>query len=108
MQIAAWVDERNRMTERMRTRGGRERCQNELEEVRGGVREARREMKNRLRRLDRQRWEEKIERCEEASRSGNFGEMHKILRELGAMNNRATEGHNILRRSLTFSGGISR
>ena len=45
--------------------------------------------------LEREWWEEKIDLCEEASRVGNIGEMHKILRELGGRDRKAMEGHNI-------------
>ena len=54
-----------------------------LEEARMEVNECRRRLKGRLRELEREWWQEKIERCEEVCAEGRVGEMYKILRELG-------------------------
>ena len=95
LQISAWVDERNRINERMRTRDGRRRWEEQLEEARGRVREARREMKRRVREMERAWWDEIIRRCEEASQRGDIGEMYSALKNLGDRNKKAAEGHNI-------------
>ena len=58
-------------------------AERELEEARMDVRERRRRMKRRLRELEREWWQEKIERCEAACAEGRVGDMYKILRELG-------------------------
>ena len=95
LQITAWVEERNNIMERTRTRAGRQRWQERLQIVRERVGEARREMKNRLRELERTWWDEIIQRCEEASRRGHIGEMYETLRTLGGRDRKAQEGHNI-------------
>ena len=95
LQISAWVDERNRINARMRTRAGSRRWQEQLEEARRRVTEARREMKIRLRELEREWWDEIIRQCEEASQRGDIGGVYSALRSLGDRNRRATEGHNI-------------
>ena len=95
LQISAWVEERNRRNERMRTRAERRRGQEQLEEARRKVAEARREMKGRLRELEDEWWEEIIQRCEEASQRGDMGEMYSALKCLGDRNKKAAEGHNI-------------
>ena len=67
-------------------RGGRlqrVQAERELEEARMRVRESRRRMKRRLKELEREWWQEKIDRCEEACGEGRIGEMYKILNELG-------------------------
>ena len=55
--------------------GRRERVRAErvLEEAQGRVRESRRGMKRRLKELEREWWEEKIDRCEEACAEGRVG-----------------------------------
>ena len=67
-------------------RGGRlqrVQAERELEEARMRVRESRRRMKRRLKELEREWWQEKIDLCEEACAEGRIGEMYKILKELG-------------------------
>ena len=61
----------------------RVRAERELEEAQGRVRESRRGMKRRLKELEREWWEEKIERCAEACADGRVGDMYKVLKELG-------------------------
>ena len=95
LQISAWVEERNRINERMRTRAESRRWQEQLEEARRRVTEARREMKIRLRELERAWWDEIIQRCEEASQRGDIGEMYSALKSLGDRKKKAAEGHNI-------------
>ena len=79
MEIEAWVDRRNQLTEQTRTR----RIEPELKRTREHVRTARRNMKRRLRELERRWWDEIINKCEEADRRGNIGEVYKTLRKLG-------------------------
>ena len=95
LQISSWVDERNRISERMRTRAGTLRWQEQMNEARRRLKEARREMKLRLRELERTWWDEIIQRCEEASQRGDIGGMYSALRNLGDRNKKAAEGHNI-------------
>ena len=95
LQISAWVEERNRINERMRTRAESRRWQEQLEEARRRVKEARREMKIKLRELERAWWDEIIQRCEEASQRGDIGEMYSALKSLGDRKKKAAEGHNI-------------
>ena len=60
-------------------RGGRlqrVQAERELEEARMRVRESRRRMKRRLKELEREWWQEKIDRCEEARGDGRIGEMY--------------------------------
>ena len=44
---------------------------------------ARRNMRQFLRRVEREWWRERIEECEIACNSGRMGEMYKILKEIG-------------------------
>ena len=74
------ANELRRLDERREERVQAER---ELEDARMNVRECRRRMKRRLRDLEKEWWQEKIERCEEACAEGRVGDMYKILRELG-------------------------
>ena len=61
------VNEMREMDEREEERVNAER---ELEDARRDVRECRRRMKRRLRELEREWWNDKIERCEEACEEG--------------------------------------
>ena len=61
----------------------RMRAERELEDARRHVRECRRRMKRRLRELEREWWQEKIDRCKTACEEGRVGDMYKILREMG-------------------------
>ena len=44
---------------------------------------ARRNMRQFLRRMEKEWWRERIEGCENACNSGRMGEMYKILKEIG-------------------------
>ena len=74
------------MNERLRTRAERKRWEEQMEEAKRRVTEARREMKVRLRELEKEWWDEIIRRCEEASQRGDFGEMYSALKSLGGRN----------------------
>ena len=86
------VNERNEKLQmleyRRRLRGRRdyrerEQLTREVEEAREKVKEARRNLRVRLRGLEREWWDERITECEEACRSGRMGDMYKILKKIG-------------------------
>ncbi|MEL7302028.1 MAG: endonuclease/exonuclease/phosphatase family protein, partial [Pseudomonadota bacterium] len=73
----------NEMREMDERREERVQAERELVVARRDVRECRRRMKRRLRELEREWWQEKIDRCEAACEEGRVGDMYKILREIG-------------------------
>ena len=75
--------EANEVRHRGEGRQERVRAERELEEARGRLRECRRGMKRRLKELEREWWQEKIDRCEEACAEGRVSDMYKVLKELG-------------------------
>ena len=90
-RIERAVDRRNRAREAMgarrrlrrgRGRNGEERWEEELRTARGEVATERRVLKRRLRELERNWWEEKIEECKEACETGRVGDMYKVSRAL--------------------------
>ena len=95
LEICAWVEERNEMAGRTRTREGRRRWQEILNRTREQLKEARRNIRIRLRELEREWWEEVIKECEEASNKGNLGEIYEELRRLGNRDSKSREGTNI-------------
>ena len=95
LEICAWVEERNEMAGRTRTREGRRMWQERLNRAREQLKEARRNMRIRLRELEREWWEEVIRECGEASNRGNLGEMYGALRRLGNRDSKSREGTNI-------------
>ena len=80
-QISAWVDEKNKINERMRTRAESRKLQKQLEAARRRVTEIRREMKVRLTELERDWWEYIILRYGEASQRGDIG-VYSALKSL--------------------------
>ena len=95
LEIEAWIDRRNELLSVMRTRHQRRLREVELNRVRNNIKEARKNMKRRLRQLEREWWEEIIVECNEASRSGNIGGMYKALRKLGQRGRKEQEGNTI-------------
>ena len=100
LEICAWVEERNEMAGRTRTREGRRRWQERLNRAREQLKEARRNMRIRLRELEREWWKEVIRECEEASNRGNLCEMYGALRRLGNRDSKSREGTNIITEDL--------
>lgn len=78
-------------------RGGRgvEEMEVELERVRGEVKEARKDLKRLMRRLERDWWKRVIGECEEACARGKIGEMYKCLRKLGTRNRPAARSTTV-------------
>ena len=64
-------------------RPGRRLAERRLEEAKERVRVCRRRMKRRMKDMEKEWWQDKIDRCEEACAQGRVGEMYEILRELG-------------------------
>ena len=52
---------------------------------------ARRKMKNKLRSLKRDWWDEKLQECQEATEAGDFGAMYRLLHQLGTQSSKPTE-----------------
>ena len=75
--------EANEVRHRRGERDERVQAERELDEARMGVRESRRGLKRRLKELEREWWQEKIDQCAEACAAGRMGEMYKFLKELG-------------------------
>ena len=73
------------------TREGRGRWQERLNRAREQLKEARRNMRIRLRELEREWWEEVIRECEEASNRGNLVEMYGALKRLGNRDSKSRE-----------------
>ena len=91
-EIERLISERNSKQERINAsrrlraqRGGGElaRLEREWVAVKGQSGRARRNMRQFLRRVEREWWRERIEECENACNSGRMGEMYKILKEIG-------------------------
>ena len=91
-EIERLISERNSKQERINARsklrvqrGGDElpRLEREWIAVKEQLGRARRNMRQFLRRVEREWWRERIEECEIARNSGRMGEMHKILKEIG-------------------------
>ena len=102
-----------RMADMNEVRGmeeGREERMNaerELEQARMDVSMCRRRMKRRLRVLEREWWQEKIERCKAACEEGRLGDMYKILKELGVRGKRMA-GRGGLLTANDFKGQFER
>ena len=90
-QIERLISDRNSMQERINARrlrarrGGGElaRLEREWVAVKEQLGRARRNMRQFLRRVEREWWHERIEECENACNLGRMGEMFKILKEIG-------------------------
>ena len=95
LEINASVGARNTLVDNSRTRLQRRRAEAKLWELCERVRKSRRNMKRRLRQLERELWEEVIQRCEESCRNGDMGEMYRHLRKIGTRGAKEREGNNI-------------
>ena len=91
-EIERLISERNSMQERINAkrrlkarRGGGElaRLEREWVAVKEQLGRARRNMRQFLRKVEREWWRERIEECENACNLGRMGEMYKILKEIG-------------------------
>jgi predicted transcriptional regulator len=72
-----------------------ERLEREVAGAREEVKQARRALRRRLRRLEREWWENKIRECEEACATGRVGDMYKCLRKIGTRGCKAGASANI-------------
>ena len=91
-EIEGLINEKNSKQERINARrrlrvrrGGVEsaRLESEWFAVKEQLGRARRNMRQFMRRVEREWWRERIEECEIACNSGRMGEMYKILKEIG-------------------------
>ena len=95
-EIERLISERNNKHERINARrlkvrrGGGElvRLEREWVAVKEKLGRERQNMRQFLRRVEREWWRERIEECEIACNSGRMGEMHKILKEIEGRNGR--------------------
>ena len=53
---------------------------------------SRKDMKTKLRSLEREWWDVKLQECEEAATKGDFGTVYSLLRQLGARTSKPLEG----------------
>ena len=97
VKLTAW----NELRHENERRDERAIAERELDEAKRDVRECRRSMKRRLRRLERDWWQEKIDRCETVCEEGRVGEMYKIMKELG-MRGRQRAGRGGMLRANDF------
>ena len=98
------VNERNECVRRlnarhgMRTRHGggqRTALESQAERARVAVRNARKEVKRFMRRIEREWWTERINECKEACDRGRIGDMYKCLRKIGTKGVKAAESSMI-------------
>ena len=91
-EIERLITERNSMQERINARrklrarrGGGElaRLQREWVAVKEQLGRARQNIRQFLRRVEREWWRKRIEECENACNLGRMGDMYKILKEIG-------------------------
>ena len=95
LEINTWLGARNNILNNNRTRARRKETQGKLDQARRRQMDARRNMKKKLRRWERDWWEEIIRTCEEHNKNGKPGEMYKVLRKLGIRGNCKMEGYDI-------------
>ena len=78
----------------MRTRQGgvqRTLIENRVASARSAVRDARKEVKRFMRRIEREWWSERINECKDACDRGRIGDMYKCLRRIGTKGVKAAE-----------------